>query len=206
MLAPTRRRVVQLGFMRATWIAVSVLLVATAATAEVALDFELKALRFYDFGLVTRNITKSNAGERCRPVKLSDFREKKKVALIFAVSDWKPIFEGERAIERLAADHVDQVQFLLVVVRSGTGAKSGASSELARLREANNLVTRLDTEIPCLIDGPDDPVKRGYAVEGGRVVLVDREGQIAYAGASGQLDLAAGFRDAFDQHIRRAKS
>ena len=184
------RRAVQFGFTPATWIAVSVLLVTTAAAAEVALDFELKALRFYDFGLVDRNITKSNAGELYRPVKLSDFREMKKVALIFAASDWKPLLEGLGALERLAAEHVDRAQFLLVVVRSGTASPSGVRSELARLREANTLVTRLGTEIPCLIDGPDDPVKRGYAVEGGRVVLVDQEGEIAYTGASGQLDLA----------------
>ncbi len=168
----------RLGFRPATWIAVSVLLVAPAAAGEVALDFELKALRFYDFGLVDRNITKSNAGELYRPVKLSDFRETKKVALIFAASDWKPLLEGQGALERLAAEYVDHAQFLLVVVRSGTESKSGTRSELARLREANNLVTRLGTEIPCLIDGPDDPVKRGNAVEGGRVVRVDQEGEI----------------------------
>ena len=61
---------------------------------------------------------------------------------------------------------------------------------MARLREANNLVMRLGTKIPCVIDGPDDPVKRGYAVDGGLVVLVDREGRITFSGAPGQMDLA----------------
>ena len=178
------------AIVRATWIALSVLLVATAPAAEEAPDFELKALRFYDFGLVERDITKSNAGELYRPVKLSDFREKKPVAMIFAVPDWKPLLEGKGALERLAIEHENHVQFLLVVVRRASELRQGARSELARLRDANNLVTGLGTEIPCVVDGPDDSVKRGYAVEGGRVVLVDREGQIAFSGASGQLDLA----------------
>ena len=178
-------------FARATWIALSVLLVAAAAPAgEEAPDFELKALRFYDFGLVDREITKSNAGELYQPVKLSDFRDKKEVALIFTEPGWKPLLEGKGALERLAAEHEDQVQFLLVVVRGATESQQGARSELARLRDANNLVTRLGTVVPCLIDRPDDPVRRSYAVEGGRVVLVDREGRIAFRGTSGQLDLA----------------
>lgn len=178
-------------FVRVTWTALSVLLVAAAAPAgEAAPDFELKALRFYDFGLVDRDITKSNAGELYQPVKLSDFRDKKEVALIFTEPDWKPLLEGKGALERLAAEHEDQAQFLLVVVRGASGSQQGARSELARLRDANNLVTRLGTVIPCLIDGPDDPVRRSYAVAGGRVVLVDREGRIAFSGASGQLDLA----------------
>ncbi len=179
------------AIVRAMWIALSVLPVATAAaTAEEAPDFELKALRFYDFGLVDREITKSNAGELYRPVKLSDFREKRTVALIFAAPDWQPLLDGKGALERLAAEHEDQVQFLLVVVRSASDSQQRAHTELARLREANNLVMRLGTTIPCLIDGPDDPVQRGYAVEGGRVVLVDREGRITFSGAPGQMDLA----------------
>ena len=178
-------------FQRATWIVLSVLLVAGGAPAgEGAPDFELKALRFYDFGLVDRDITKSNAGELYQPVKLSDFRDKKEVALIFTEPDWKPLLEGKGALERLAAEHEDQAQFLLIVVRGATESQQGTRSELARLRDANNLVTRLGTKIPCLIDGPDDPVRRSYAVAGGQVVLVDREGRIAFSGASGRLDLA----------------
>ena len=176
---------------RAAWIALSVLLVAAGdPTAEEAPDFELKALRFYDFGLVEREITKSNAGELYQPVRLRDFREKRRVALIFAAPDWKPLLERKGALERLADSHEDQVQFLLVVVRGASGSEQGTRSELARLRDANNLVTKLGTEIPCLIDGPDDPVRRSYAVEGGRVVLVDRRGRIGFSGASGQLNLA----------------
>ena len=178
------------ALVRATWIVLSILPVATAAAAaEEAPDFELKALRFYDFGLVDRDITKSNAGELYRPVKLSDFREKRTVALIFAAPDWQPLLDGKGALERLAAEHED-VQFLLVVVRRASDSQQRAHAQLARLREANNLVTRLGTKIPCLIDGPDDPVKRGYAVEGGRVVLVDREGRITFSGAPGHMDLA----------------
>ncbi len=121
------------AIVRATWIALSVLLIATAAAAaEEALDFELKALRFYDFGLVDRDITKSNAGELYRPVKLSDFREKKPVALIFAAPDWTPLLEGEEALERLAAEHEAHAQFLLVVVRRASESQQGARSERIR--------------------------------------------------------------------------
>ena len=70
------------------------------------------------------------------------------MALIFAAPDWKPLLEGKGALERLAAEHESQVQFLLVVVRSASESQQGAHSELARLREANNLVMRLGTKIP----------------------------------------------------------
>ncbi len=86
-------------FARATWIVLSVLLVAGGAPAgEGAPDFELKALRFHDFGLVDRDITKSKAGELYQPVKLSDFGDNKEVALIFTEPEWKPLLEGKRAL------------------------------------------------------------------------------------------------------------
>ena len=46
-------------------------------------DFELMPLRFYDFQIDKTPITKENAGELYAPVKLSAFRGKKPVVLIF---------------------------------------------------------------------------------------------------------------------------
>lgn len=50
---------------------------------EVAPDFALTPLKFYEFKISERDITKENAGELYRPVKLSDFRGKRPVVLIF---------------------------------------------------------------------------------------------------------------------------
>jgi len=50
---------------------------------EMAPDFELMPLRFYDFGLDDDSITKETAGTMFEPVKLSAFRGKRPVVLIF---------------------------------------------------------------------------------------------------------------------------
>ena len=50
---------------------------------EMAPDFELMPLKFYEFGLSDEDITVDNAGELYKPVKLSDFKGKKPVVLIF---------------------------------------------------------------------------------------------------------------------------
>lgn len=46
-------------------------------------DFELMPLKFYDFKIDETPITKENAGALYQPVKLSSFRGKKPVVLIF---------------------------------------------------------------------------------------------------------------------------
>ena len=50
---------------------------------EVAPDFELIPLKFYEFGIDKAEITEENAGMLYQPVKLSSFRGKKPVVLIF---------------------------------------------------------------------------------------------------------------------------
>ncbi len=50
---------------------------------EVAPDFELIPLKFYEFGIDKTEITEENAGMLYQPVKLSSFRGKKPVVLIF---------------------------------------------------------------------------------------------------------------------------
>jgi len=50
---------------------------------EAAPDFELQPLKFYEFKIDATDITQENAGELYKPVKLSSFRDKKPVVLIF---------------------------------------------------------------------------------------------------------------------------
>ena len=50
---------------------------------EPAPDFELQPLKFYEFKIDATDITQENAGELYKPVKLSTFRDKKPVVLIF---------------------------------------------------------------------------------------------------------------------------
>lgn len=50
---------------------------------EPAPDFELAPIKFYDFKTDDADVTKENAGVLYEPVRLSSFRGKKPVALIF---------------------------------------------------------------------------------------------------------------------------
>ena len=50
---------------------------------EMAPDFNLMPLKFYEFGIDEQEITKENAGDLYKPVRLSDFRGHKPVVLIF---------------------------------------------------------------------------------------------------------------------------
>jgi hypothetical protein len=50
---------------------------------EEAPDFQLQPLKFYEFKIDEQDITQANAGELYKPVKLSAFRDKKPVVLIF---------------------------------------------------------------------------------------------------------------------------
>jgi hypothetical protein len=50
---------------------------------EVAPDFRLTPLKFYEFGIDEEEITEANAGELYAPVRLSSFKGKKPVVLIF---------------------------------------------------------------------------------------------------------------------------
>jgi len=50
---------------------------------EVAPDFRLTPLKFYEFGIDEEEITEENAGELYAPVRLSAFKGKRPVVLIF---------------------------------------------------------------------------------------------------------------------------
>ena len=51
--------------------------------SKLAPDFELMPLKFYEFGIEEEEITLENAQQLYQPVRLSDFRDKKPVVLIF---------------------------------------------------------------------------------------------------------------------------
>ena len=50
---------------------------------EMAPDFSLMPLKFYEFGIDEKSITEENAGDLYQNVTLSDFKDKKPVVLIF---------------------------------------------------------------------------------------------------------------------------
>lgn len=53
------------------------------AVGEIAPDFSLTPLKSYEINIEEKEITEENAGERLKPVRLSDFKGKRPVALIF---------------------------------------------------------------------------------------------------------------------------
>ncbi len=50
---------------------------------DLAPEFRLIPLKFYEFGIEEEEITKDNAGELYAPVRLSAFKDEKPVVLIF---------------------------------------------------------------------------------------------------------------------------
>jgi hypothetical protein len=171
------------------------------AVGDPAPDFELTPLRFYDFRLDEREITRENAWELYEPVRLRDFRGKRPVALIFG-SFTSPVRAQLPALEGRHRAYGDRVQFLFVYIReAGAGESAGEEPALdreaprepethpARSRIANSFANEVELSIPCVVDGMDDAAMLAYAAHPARLYLVGSDGRIAFAGRPGSLGL-----------------
>jgi len=169
--------------------------IAEMAVGGAAPDFELMPLRFYDFGLEEREITRENAWELYEPVRLSDFKGKRPVALVFG-SYSAPIRADLPDLAALHLEYGDRVQFLFVYIREATDPTvkipRAPQTDLERIRIANSFVNEVDLPIPCLVDGIDDTTLARYAAHPTRAYLVATDGRIAHVSphASVKLDPA----------------
>ena len=69
-----------------------------------------------------------------------------------------------------------------------------------RYKAAGICVTKLNIELPAVIDGPDNRVERAYTGWPDRLYVVDRSGRIAYKSAAGPF----GFKPAeVEQTLKR---
>ncbi len=167
------------------------------AVGALAPDFALTPLRFYDFRLDEREITRQNAWELYEPVRLGDFRNKWPVALVFG-SSASVLRADARALEALHRSYADRVQFLFVYIREvrpppGAEAPRDPETDLERMRIANAFVGRMGLSIACVVDAMDDAAMKIYAAEPARLYVVEKEGGIAFASdpTTAGLDLGA---------------
>lgn len=69
-----------------------------------------------------------------------------------------------------------------------------------RYKAAGICVTKLNLELPAVIDGPDNRVERAYTGWPDRLYVIDREGRVAYKSAAGPF----GFKPAeVEQTLKR---
>ena len=139
------------------------------------------------------------AGELGARVRLSSYRHRQPVALLFG-SYTSPAFRTQlQALEQIASRFRDQVAFFIVYVKEAhaEGAwvqtynrRSGISFEepqtlAERAAVARTLVERMGTSIPVLVDEPDNGVADEYGGWPSRLYLVGRDGRIAFQGGEG---------------------
>jgi len=99
------------------------------------------------------------------------------------------------ALNRLYAEHGEEVQFFVVYLREAHAADSRWPDRRTNVKEPTTLDERLDVaetcavrlaiELPMLIDGMDDAVGRAYDSWPDRIFLIGRDGRIAYKGGHG---------------------
>lgn len=132
-------------------------------------------------------------------LRLSFFRGKKPVLLIFG-SLTCPTFRGSaRRINAICGSLKDRIQPLVVYIRESHPADGWQIPEnerdgvkvrqtcswAARERAAKLCQDELKLQAPVLVDAPDNPTERTYAALPERVYLVDERGKVAYKGKPG---------------------
>ena len=143
------------------------------------------------------------------PVKLSSFRGKKPVALIFGSYTWPPYVTGTVRLSDLYKTYQDRIQFLTIYIREahpvdGWWFGKGLPKLLFRLQRskaafdvydpktmeerrkvAGECETALQYGIHTYVDEMDDAVSRAYAAAPTRLYLIGKDGRVAYKGGLG---------------------
>lgn len=141
-----------------------------------------------------------------RIIRLEDFRGQKPVVLAFG-SCTCPYFRRQvPALEQLARQYSDKCGFLVIYVEDThpeaigyfieehpTAARPGVAVPTAddRLEMARLFQRGMGVTVPVLVDERDDRTAAAYSAFVTRLVIVDREGKIAFAGRRGPLHLRA---------------
>jgi glutathione peroxidase-family protein len=165
------------------------------AVGEEAPDFELRTL------------------EGDRVVKLSDFRGKKPVVLVFGSYTWPPFRSQSETLEKLYQGYKNKSEWLLVYIREAhpadgwqVNANVNEGIEInqpktmeERVAAARKCYENLGLTFPAVIDNMDDKVEKTYAAWPDRLYIVDKKGKIAYKGGKGPggfkpLEMAAKLR------------
>lgn len=142
-------------------------------------------------------------------IRLSDFKGRKPVALIFGSFTWPPYVRGTVSLRDLYEQYKDQVQFLTIYIREahpkdgwwlGGGIMGkvmirgipNVATEIfdpktmeERRAVAGNCEESLQYGIPTYVDEMDDRVSKAYAAKPTRLYLIGLDGRVVYAGGLG---------------------
>lgn len=129
-----------------------------------------------------------------KSVRLSSFRGKKPVALIFGSFTWGPFTQQAVRLQDLYSAFRDQVQFLVIYIREahpvdgwymGDHTYKDPRTIEERRAMAGTCEVQLKYEITTYVDELDDKVMRAYSAWPDRLFLIGTDGKIAYAGGIG---------------------
>lgn len=139
--------------------------------------------------------------------KLSEFREKRPVVLVFGSLTCPPFRRRVLDVDKLYAEYKDRVEFRFVYVREAHPDSvlfviEDGQESLQKVEQTEQLEQRgkhatlctetLKLQIPVLVDKADNQVNKSYAAWPIRLVIVDAEGKLAYISGPGP----AGFEPA----------
>lgn len=141
-------------------------------------------------------------------VRLSDFRGKKPVVLIFGSYTCPPFRDVYPKLERLHADYGEQVAFFYVYIREAHAEDGWKMPRNVRegisIKDPKNMAERVQvakqacaffkTSIPGLVDTMDDATDRAYAAWPSRMFVVDEDGKLAVHGDPGPRGLRPAVR------------
>jgi thiol-disulfide isomerase/thioredoxin len=141
-------------------------------------------------------------------VKLSDFRGKKPVVLIFGSYTCPPFRDVYPKLERLHRTYGEQVEFYYVYIREAhaedgwqmpRNQREGIAIKDPKTMQERTAVAQqacgyFKTQIPALVDTMDDATDRAYAAWPSRIFLVDVNGKIAVRGDPGPRGLVPAAR------------
>ncbi len=143
------------------------------------------------------------------PVRLSDYRQKKPVALIFGSFTWPPYVKGTVGLSDLYAKYSECVKFIPIYIREahpvdGWWFGKGFAKKLMRFYSlkvamdvydpqtmderrqiAGACETSLSYDIRTYVDEMDDTVNKAYAGWPTRLYLIDTDGVVVYAAGLG---------------------
>ncbi len=141
-------------------------------------------------------------------LELSDLVGEKPVALIFGWYSCPPFREQAAELKLLYERYRRDVEFCLIYVleahpverrpgavirdqgADGVGIAQ-AANETERAEAAQHLCSRMQLEMPALIDNMQNSTSLAYGALPGRFYLIDCEGRVAYQGRHGHEGLSA---------------
>ncbi len=137
-----------------------------------------------------------------RKVRLSDFRGKCPVVIVFGSYSCPNFRDSADALTSMYRSHRSQISFLLIYIREAHAAGDWQSTRnlrenivvapvrtLTEKQEHASMCSRkLHLPFPALVDGLDGAVEKAYNAWPSRVFVVARDGRIAYTTRLTELD------------------